>query len=362
MNLSERVRELKNIFLFYLSRKLNIVLIPPKTMQISVTYRCNLKCKMCMIHYESQKIKNEPLKEEFFKLIDEADKFKIKELVLTGGEPFLREDIFDIIKYAKTKLLKVIVTTNATLINKELAEKIIKSGLDHLHISIDGLKKSNDFFRGNGAFKKIIKSVDYLNYYKRRFGKGPSLGFACVVMDKNVNELLNLYKLADTLKIDVINFSPLVSDNRDMAIKGNTQFWIPKYKLDILKEQLRAIKEFKPKHTFLYENPGLDLFNKYYEGIITDSDWKCFNGLRTVILPICIKGGYNDFEINICKILCGSLKNKSLKECWNSKEAYEARKIVKKCKNLCLQSCFSMPESESFRNLFKKCLRSFKNG
>ena len=204
MDLTSKLEEFRKMILFYLSRKLNIALIPPEVMQISVTYKCNLRCKMCSIYNEISKIKKEPAKEEFYRLIDEAERYKIKELVLTGGEPFIREDIFNVIRYAKSKMMKVIVTTNTTLIDKECAEKIVNSGLDHLHISIDGLEESNDFFRGKGVFKKIIKAVTILKDHKNKKGKGPSLGFACVVTNQSLDDLLSLYRLADELGIDVI--------------------------------------------------------------------------------------------------------------------------------------------------------------
>lgn len=333
--------------LFWLSRKINYPLVGPRILQISLTNRCNLSCRMCSIANSLPK-DQELSTAQILHAIDEAQIYGIKEVVLTGGEPFLREDLFEIAKYCHGKGLRSIVTTNGTLINVQMAELIINSEISHLHFSIDGLEQSNDYFRGQGAFNKIIKAVSLLSE-RRTKDHFFSLGFACTVMNNNVGQLSGLVKLADDLNIDVINFQPLVKDNANFLDKTLPLFWIKKENIPILSEEIGKIRNYKPRHITIYEEPRLELLIEYYKGQLTRKDWTCFGGFKTVF--ICFSN--NHPLVYSCHGVCGNLDEVKLKAAWLSQDAYKLRVHSKKCKDLCLQSCYSEESSGSLINVFK---------
>jgi MoaA/NifB/PqqE/SkfB family radical SAM enzyme len=333
--------------LFWFSRKINYPLVGPRILQISLTNRCNLSCRMCSIANSLSK-DQELSTAQILHAIDEAQRYGIKEVVLTGGEPFLREDLFEIAKYCHDKGLRSIITTNGTLMSEQIVEAIINSEISHLHFSIDGLEETNDYFRGPGAFDKIVKAVKLLSE-KRKNEHFFSLGFACTVMDNNVGQLLGLVKLADNLNLDVINFQPLVKDNSNFLDKTLPLFWVKKENVPILSEEINKIRGYKRRHITVYEEPRLELLIEYYKGRLTKKDWTCFGGFKTVFICFSEKQPL----IYSCHGICGNLDEVELKTAWLSRDAHKLRVHSKKCKELCLQSCYSEESSGSLINVFK---------
>jgi len=286
---------------------------------------------------------------QIFHIIDEASNYGIKEALLTGGEPFLRKDIFEICRYSYDKGSRSIITTNGTLIDNNMAEAIAKLKASHIHFSLDGLERTNDFFRGSGVFKKVIDAINILN--EKRKNNGPlSIGIACTVMDRNVKELYEIVKLADGLNIDAINFQPLLNDNANFLDKTLPIFWIKNENISILKEEIIKIREYKPKHITIYEEPHLELLIKYYQGKLTRKDWLCFGGFKTVF--ICFSK--NEPLVYSCHGICGNLDKISLKRAWTSKESYKLRIHSKNCGDLCMQSCYSYEAAQRLSNFILK--------
>ncbi len=344
--------------LFWLSRKINFPLIPPQIIQVSVTYRCNLRCKMCSIA-NSLPPEDELATAQIFRIIDEAKNYGIKEVLLTGGEPFLREDIFTICGYCYKKGLKSIITTNGAIINEHLAENIAKSKINHVHFSLDGLEETHDFFRGRNVFSKVIKAVDILN--KERINNHCfSMGVACTVMDNNVKELSEIVRLADNLNIDIVNFQPLVNDNSNFLDKNLPLFWVKEENVPILEQEIEEIRKYKPKHINIYEEPRLELLIKYYKRELAKKDWACFGGFKTVF--ICFEK--KEPLVYSCHGICGNLDKISLREAWTSKEARKLRLHSQNCNNLCMQSCYSQEAFQSLHNLAKFYYKSIlkRNG
>ena len=343
--------ELYKNFVFWLSRLTNYPLHNPDIMQVSVTYRCNLRCKMCSIADLLPREEELPT-EQIFRIIDEAKNYRIKEILLTGGEPFLREDTLRICSYIYEKGLRSIITTNGTVIDNDTADAIIDSKVNHVHFSLDGLEGVNDFFRGKGAFNKIIEGIRVLND-KRRNSRFLSIGIACTVMDNNVEELYEIVRLADDLKVDVINFQPLINNNANFLDKGLPSFWVTEESIPILMQELLKIRQYKAKHITIYEEPRLELLIKYYQGKLTRKDWICFGGFKTAF--ICYSKG--EPLVYTCHGICGNLNKISLKKAWTSKEAYKLRLHSKNCNNLCMQSCYSQEQAQSLSNLLKSPIR-----
>lgn len=345
----------KDLF-FWLSRISNHAFMPPEVLQISLTYRCNLRCRMCSIA-DLLPQEEELSHEQIFRIIDEASLSGIKELVLTGGEPFLRQDIFNICDYAASKGLKSVVTTNGVLIDSDMAGRIAQSGLNHVHISLDGLEPTNDFYRGRGAFTRTIQAIKSLNKARdsaRRF----SIGIAVTVMDKNAEELYEIVKLCDGLNIDTINFQPLISNNANFMERVRPEDWVSRVKIPLLEDQINKIRDSSWKHIRVFEEPRPELLVKYYKGELTKRDWVCFGGFKTVF--ICFSK--NEPLVYTCHGICGNLNKEPLKKAWASKEAQKLRVHSRECRDLCLQSCYSRESSSSLKSILGMHFFKGKNG
>jgi MoaA/NifB/PqqE/SkfB family radical SAM enzyme len=148
---------------------------------IELTNRCNLNCIWC----GAKAGQNQTL--SFEDVIYAIDKYKPVLVSLTGGEPLLRKDIFEIIDYCKSKRKFVELCTNGILISKEAAEKL---NADVINISVDGLKEINDKIRGQGAFEKIVQGIENL----KEAGKNKKIVLATVLGKANKSEPKKIIK------------------------------------------------------------------------------------------------------------------------------------------------------------------------
>ena len=135
--------------------------------QWDINNECNLNCKHCRV---SEKNDNEKLSlKEAKNLLAECWYNGITMLNLSGGEPFLRNDIFEILDYAQ-KFEDIVITTNGTLLNDEKCKKLSTYKNIKLSISLDGLEETHDKFRRKkGAFRKVIDTLPLLNKYNIKY-------------------------------------------------------------------------------------------------------------------------------------------------------------------------------------------------
>lgn len=131
------------------------------TIYWEVSARCNLSCKHC--YQGGSKNKKELDLEESLSKVDNFFRNGVTTLLLTGGEPLLNPNIFEIIKRSRDYGIDTAVLTNGTLISKDCASRIADSNPNTIQISLDGLNETHDFIRGAGCFKKIEHAINNLS-------------------------------------------------------------------------------------------------------------------------------------------------------------------------------------------------------
>lgn len=178
-------------------------------LHLEITNQCNLRCTHCYLNSGPKK-KNELNKSEIFNIVDQLEPGSGKKVCITGGEPFLHPDFFEILEYvAVTRGLEADIYTNALLIDDQTAAKLrdindrSAYGIN-LQISIEGSDaEKNDKVRGEGVFEGIGKAINIL----MRHGLGKNIVlFVCLTKD-NINQVQELVKMAELLKIKALKFS-----------------------------------------------------------------------------------------------------------------------------------------------------------
>ena len=109
--------------------------------------RCNLTCRHCYSISADTHFPGELSTEEVFTVMDDLKAYGVPVLILSGGEPLLRDDIFEIGKRAKSMGFYVGLSSNGTLIDEDNIKKIAEVGFNYVGVSIDGLRENNDEFR-----------------------------------------------------------------------------------------------------------------------------------------------------------------------------------------------------------------------
>ena len=165
-----------------------------------ITHQCNYNCSYCIFSCNSKKIDGELTTEECYHIIDELVLHNFNHLKITGGEPFIRKDILEILKYASERLITDI-STNASLITPEKVELLNQLKLKMIHVSLDGDKLEHESVRGNNTYERTIKGLEALrkSVNKVRIGS--------VIHSNNQYDLESLILDSVGLEADEIIFS-----------------------------------------------------------------------------------------------------------------------------------------------------------
>ena len=115
---------------------------------LHITNSCNLKCKHCVYTSGEWDMPDMTL-ETVKKLLPSFNKMGVEEVHITGGEPLLNKEFFEIAEYLKSQKLKTRVQTNGMLITNEVAKRLKECGVEYVLISIDGLETTHNEFRNN---------------------------------------------------------------------------------------------------------------------------------------------------------------------------------------------------------------------
>jgi MoaA/NifB/PqqE/SkfB family radical SAM enzyme len=171
----------------------------PLEVQVEVTGACNLRCRMCLVRYRpALDRRTGSLSLETFKaLVDELPRGST--VTLQGlGEPLLAPHLFDMIAHASARDCRVGFNTNATLLSRRRAERLVQAGLAWLHVSVDGATAATyEAIRDGARFEDVERNVRALVDVKRRLrASHPELSLVFVAMRRNVHELPALVRLA----------------------------------------------------------------------------------------------------------------------------------------------------------------------
>ncbi|OGI04975.1 MAG: radical SAM protein [Candidatus Margulisbacteria bacterium GWF2_38_17] len=283
---------------------------------VILTYRCNAKCNMCNVYkYPSNKEEEIGPKE-----LEKLPQMKFTNI--TGGEPFVRNDIENIVAILRKKTKRIVISTNGYFTDRivNLCKKHPDLGI---RISIEGMPKTNDAIRGiPDGFDKGLRTLLTL----REMGI-TDIGFGMTVQEVNAQDLIPLYSLANALGYE---FATATLHNSHYFHKYDNRI-INKEKVTNEFEKLIAclLTSRSPKKWFrAYFNNGLINF--------------IHGGSRPIPCNMGSDGFFLDPSGDILpcngmdrKLPMGNIKRKSFDEIWTSQNARNIRETVKRCNKQC---------------------------
>lgn len=171
----------------------------PTELQVEVTGSCNLRCAMCLVAYRPtlNRLEGSMPFETFKRVVDDLPELEL--VTLQGlGEPLLAPDLFRMVEYAASRGIRMGFNTNATLLTRDKAVRLVKSGLEWLHISVDGATKEvYESIRAGSSFERVERNVRGLvQVMKERSAARPTLSMVFVAMKRNIHELPDMVRLA----------------------------------------------------------------------------------------------------------------------------------------------------------------------
>lgn len=174
----------------------------------NITRRCNLHCIHCYAG-AGESDPGELSPDEARKVIADLAAYGVPVVLFSGGEPLLREDLLELISYAASLGIRPVLSTNGTLITREMARRLKEAGVVYVGVSLDGVEAVNDRFRGKaGAFREALSGL----HHCREVGVRTGVRFTLTKF--NAGELPALFRLIEEEGIDRICFYHLVYAGR----------------------------------------------------------------------------------------------------------------------------------------------------
>ena len=184
--------------------------IKPRLVAWELTGACNLRCEHCRGSSTEIPDPDELTTDEAFHLIDEIADFASPILILSGGEPLMRDDVYEIARYGVDKGLRVVLATNGTPVTRDVAERLKGAGISRISVSIDGADSgTHDAFRGMpGAFDGAMRGISEI------LKAGISLQINTTISKKNIGEIPKILDLSTELGADALHIFLLVPTGR----------------------------------------------------------------------------------------------------------------------------------------------------
>lgn len=243
-----------------------------------VTKFCNYQCKHCCASANLVDTKNELSTNDCINILKQLDDFGVEEIYFSGGEPFSRKDMIEILRIARSYDICCNISTNGSFLTEEIANELANLKINKVHISLDSnIEEDFNEFRGGEYFNATINAIKLLkrhNIYVR---------VGTVIWEKNYRNLEEMIKFLNDLNVDEVVFNWLVKvgrlkENKDVCVDlkyfdetiKEINGYKKKYK-DEIKVSMHRSEEFENSETvcpagetFFYINP---------EGYVSPCSW-----------------------------------------------------------------------------------------
>lgn len=289
---------------------------PLRFLSLITTYRCGFRCHMCNIWQHP----TAPCSE--IKASDLAALPDVRTINITGGEPFLREDLADILSVLRPKTRRLVISTSGFY-----TERVLEVARRHpwvgVRISVEGLPAVNDDLRGvRNAFENALRTLTELAHLKLR-----DIGFGITLSDRNGSSLIPLYHLAKMMRVE---FATAAVHNSFYFHKSDNHICDEDSITKPLQELIRELLDSRrPKDWFrAYFNWGLMNYVQGKPRVLPCEmgEDSCFIDPYGEVLPC------NGMEEPVS---FGNIREKPFQDLWESPRAQDIRNMVRTCPRAC---------------------------
>lgn len=294
----------------------------PLVISWNVTARCNLNCSHCYMSAGKKQFNDDLSTDAAKMLIHQIVEVSRPLLILSGGEPLLREDIFEIIRYGADRGLKMGMGSNGMLIDHAVAKKLKDAGMSTVAISLDSnIPERHDEFRGViGSWQHALNAIEALKE------NGLQVQVNATVTRQNYNEVDEIISLAEKLGVDNFHLFFLVPTGRGTNIKDITPLMYEEMIINTLaqttKHKINVKPSCAPQFMRVAQQQGVDM-SRWIRG--------CVAGLYYCRI-------YPSGEVTPCPYLpinLGNIRNRSFKDIWFNSEVFKAMRDFDQLKGKC---------------------------
>ncbi len=316
------------------------VVPPPFRIQVDITDLCNFRCPTCS-KWCSADPARELHAEQWAAVLKKVAGLPIlREVTITGGEPFARQDIFEILKAAKDQGLYVVVISNGFLVNEDVLARLGEIGVDRLMVSLNSLTESvhDESRAAPGSFRRVMRLVEIWRAMPRPTG----LCLAAIVTEPNCGELTALAGFARAAGLDGIIYQVLAPAEAHYAFSQDSRMREPELgwylrdplwvrSVDLLRRQVAELIRLQEKgYEILNPSSQLRTFPLYYENPDAVKELPCLGTLSTMYID-----PFGDIRLCYGYPPVGNVLRDDPRRAWRSGLAQSIRSESRKCRALC---------------------------
>jgi radical SAM protein with 4Fe4S-binding SPASM domain len=294
----------------------------PLVMSWNVTRECNLKCSHCYINAAEKKLENELTTEEGKRLIDQISEVSSPLLILSGGEPLLRPDVYELIRYGSKKGLKMGLGSNGSLIDQKAAKQLKDAGIATVSISLDShIPSQHDDFRGvAGSWEKAVEAIKALRENNVLVQVNTTL------TQQNYGQIDDIMYLAESIGVENFHLFFLVPTGRGTKIADISpqkyEEMITKTFAKVARHKLNVRPSCAPQFMRIAKGMGLDM-RQWVRGCMAGSYYCRI---------------YPNGDVTPCPYLpikLGNIREKSFKAIWTNNDMLKALRSPDSLKGKC---------------------------
>lgn len=175
----------------------------------NITRRCNLRCIHCYSDSEAREYPGELTAEQCHGVVEDLAQYGVPGVLLSGGEPLVHPRFFEIATHAREKGMRVTLSTNGTMIDRDVAKRLKELNFAYVGISLDGIGETHDYFRGRaGTFDKAVAA------FRNCKAVGQKVGLRLTLSRSTIGDLEGILNFIEQEGIDRVCFYHLVYSGR----------------------------------------------------------------------------------------------------------------------------------------------------
>ena len=306
--------------------------------------------------------------EEIKGLIDQTAAWGVEVFNPLGGEPFLRTDLEQILAYAVRRGFYVTITTNGTLISERRARALAAIPSDRLHfnISLDGRRDSNDQIRGSGNWDRAIKGFERIRAADRAAGNSRRKILANTILHAgNLDHFESVLDEQATLGFDGVQILNLFRPGQDVPSEASN-LWLRERHMPDLEALCARLANRAKMQTLggyrIQNSPEeLRMLPGYYRDELKPLDAPCWAGWKELYINADGQAIMCDGNLDFLAGEFGSVREKTLRQLWDSPELAARRRVTRSCTTPCVQKCYLRPESDSAMDIVRDGLQRVDN-
>jgi MoaA/NifB/PqqE/SkfB family radical SAM enzyme len=325
-------------------RTLNVIIcrrlgLPPRYLPVIlmfVTGQCNLRCRMCGVcdlehgHTEGMELSTD----EWKTIIHTAAKRLGTTLaVVSGGEALLREDVFELIRFATDSGIAIHLCTNAMLLNEENMVQLKNSGVRTVSISLEGPEAgAHEYLRGANSFPQVVNAIRKF----REIAPEVCIGINYVITRLNYKNMTDMVAFAESLGVQQIKFAPIHTNllHRRKKVEDYSDLLFLPEDLDDLEREVQRVRTACRNSALITTSD--DFFNGITQLYGTPRRVRCYAGYAIcAISPTGYVAPCSDMDSSF------NVKEQSLDAIWRDPQFHALRKRVHACRSACWDTAYT---------------------